>query len=1472
MAPKKAGKDKGKEENALAFKTLYVKREPQPPPEPPVVSDAETAWKANRNQVALPLPMWNAEAVDTMEWKPSEVETLFTSPLFAAKSLPKSFTKDIIAWRRAANVTDQTAGDEQEPQAQPLAEKEEEVVADDPKAKAKAKADPKAKAKAKGGGPEPDESEKKTTVQQFAEVELDTSHSNVVTLPEFRTRELNLVCDEGTPSLSQIIAAQFAVIAEHRRFIPRGSFLWELIYPQDEDGLPLFNPHGKYVVKLFVQGSWRMVQVDDVVPVGIAAAGSGSVHAPVMPASSVPGVIWPALLTKAILTAFQPALHDKELPVISALTGWIPMQIANSAESLRTAVNSRFLCVFQNNSEVDTEAKQRDAKEEESAGRNKKSKAAAPEVPSLSLAHSNAPKLGAQASEASLQFLVCEAVDDPHQVRLKAGTWRPAGGTPRRAFNQKEFDSEDEEGDDEEDLDPGMPIRADEGAAGSDNDEAEEDEEDQPAAGTGAGGAGGDGGASVAPGASARSKDDVESGAPADDAAAVKAAAAEGSAAADAPGGAEGEEDGPVESPWPQVPPAPIQNKTLMLEHQAAIAGGFWIPEGDLARACDSYFVYLPPGPRLLSDSLDTTWSSERDAPFKPPSLYLLKFNLFSEPFDQELEEGETPLVAPCHRAVLTYNPLRPDPIFGKDVPSGPGSTNLNCSLQRVSHWIQKAQPAARKGMLLDRPAVEDSPESIGLSAGDGTSSWTDSCRSVLLPPGEHWYIVKDDAVRAGSVLSVYVDGCNLTMAKSKVEFVELSTVLSELGTGVIGIEQDEYPAQLGFSIWAKTEVVIAEEIAAKISQLLLVSQVSDPSLRPFLSVRLLQIAMQAEAAVEQRSSQWKVTELASAPLLPMTSLPFSKAGQDGTPSVPEGWTATYVVMLEANVPEPTMAGTFSLKILLPPWEVPPSAIPAPPPPADPEAPAEEEEKPPGVIQLKDLKSTQVMRWTGETEPNSKHLVLRERLTVPMGGGDLSATLRITVTGLPNAFLRATLIAQLLPEPEMRPKPEEGAELEPLTLGVPVDPKEYGGRFNWLSCCKPVSSECGLGVVVLPHVVLCQGSTYRLDVCVDPFRGPDNLSGGRWTLEMHGSSEIEVGADTQEQDLEALVYKSFEDPDADALPLRKDKAASSRLNWRRQRGKVPPPTEEELAKEAEAAAAAAAPDPKAKGGKGAPAAVDPAAQAEEKRAKQEAERKEFEAALERASAQTHLNKNVASFLHLHTTEPPVLEESDPWTVVPDGPHDETEETLGIARKALGATGLEEVRKLREEETQQKWDAIREHMAAAKDTNEELLTNLAAWRDEHTAFEMKFLESRSEIQGSLKARFEKRQVLKKEVSDAERADIATIKAALEEAVQSKVNIWDEKLITNAEQKVAFLESVPVVQEVLQKIADESTPAEELEAFKTDLAAKIETFRVSARKLLEAKVPISPDVPFKSIISQAEAILTTPESAEAVAEAN
>ena len=41
---------------------------------------------------------------------------------------------------------------------------------------------------------------------------------------------------------------------------------WQRIYPQGPDGLPVYNPKGKYWVKLHIFGKERLVEIDDRMP------------------------------------------------------------------------------------------------------------------------------------------------------------------------------------------------------------------------------------------------------------------------------------------------------------------------------------------------------------------------------------------------------------------------------------------------------------------------------------------------------------------------------------------------------------------------------------------------------------------------------------------------------------------------------------------------------------------------------------------------------------------------------------------------------------------------------------------------------------------------------------------------------------------------------------------------------------------------------------------------------------------------------------------------------------------------------------------------------------------------------------------------------------------------------------------------------------------------------------------------------
>ena len=71
------------------------------------------------------------------------------------------------------------------------------------------------------------------------------------------------------------------------------SFL-DNIYPKNKDGSLMYNPSGKYAVRLYWLGAWRKVIVDDRIP-------CNSEGKPLVVTSPNPVELWPILLTKAIL-------------------------------------------------------------------------------------------------------------------------------------------------------------------------------------------------------------------------------------------------------------------------------------------------------------------------------------------------------------------------------------------------------------------------------------------------------------------------------------------------------------------------------------------------------------------------------------------------------------------------------------------------------------------------------------------------------------------------------------------------------------------------------------------------------------------------------------------------------------------------------------------------------------------------------------------------------------------------------------------------------------------------------------------------------------------------------------------------------------------------------------------------------------------------------------------------------------------
>ncbi|KAK9862609.1 hypothetical protein WJX84_009947 [Apatococcus fuscideae] len=115
------------------------------------------------------------------------------------------------------------------------------------------------------------------------------------------------------------LAAALSTIETWSTRIAKGQFLWELIYPQDKNGLPIKSPSGKYHIKCHSVGNWRRLVVDDRLPVD----GSGRLLLP----SWDPAQLWPLLLGKALLklAAWFHVLDDLDtsrIPAVRLLTGW----------------------------------------------------------------------------------------------------------------------------------------------------------------------------------------------------------------------------------------------------------------------------------------------------------------------------------------------------------------------------------------------------------------------------------------------------------------------------------------------------------------------------------------------------------------------------------------------------------------------------------------------------------------------------------------------------------------------------------------------------------------------------------------------------------------------------------------------------------------------------------------------------------------------------------------------------------------------------------------------------------------------------------------------------------------------------------------------------------------------------------------------------------------------------------------------
>jgi len=112
---------------------------------------------------------------------------------------------------------------------------------------------------------------------------------------------------------SLAVAAHYELKWKHQR-----KLISNHIFPQDKFGNPIYNPVGKYIVKLFLNGMWRAVEIDDYLPM--------DQYGRLLTAQSSKGQLWVPLMEKAYLKVHggYEFIGSNSSRDLYCLTGWLP--------------------------------------------------------------------------------------------------------------------------------------------------------------------------------------------------------------------------------------------------------------------------------------------------------------------------------------------------------------------------------------------------------------------------------------------------------------------------------------------------------------------------------------------------------------------------------------------------------------------------------------------------------------------------------------------------------------------------------------------------------------------------------------------------------------------------------------------------------------------------------------------------------------------------------------------------------------------------------------------------------------------------------------------------------------------------------------------------------------------------------------------------------------------------------------------